>query len=348
MKRPVVRWAALVVALLCAAGCSTVARWRQEHRDASLRRREANEAADARADPAAYRAMKRRLAQRDAQLRALQTALATRGDADSLAASAVFERASLGYSSDAALQRAARAAAAAPTRVDLAFVALQLCETAPQCDATPLETRLLQLDPENGVAWSFVLLRADRANDRAAGATAFYGLARSRRIDLYWSQVVSHLTAAATGTAGFDAGAALALVLGIEATFAPPLDPISKLCLVPQLQPQMLDPCRQVAAAFGRGDTGVVEAYGSSLALNLWPAGSPQQAEVAAQRRRLRYRVDLTHRNEARLNSPEATRTLAALVGRYPSEQATYRAVYARLGLDPEPPADWKDPAPGR
>ncbi len=91
----------------------------------------------------------------------------------------------------------------------------------------------------------------------------------------------------------------------------------------------------------------MVEAYGTSLALNLWPAGSPQRVAVAAERRQLRYRVDLTHRNRAKLNSPQAARTLAAMVGHYPTEQATYRALYIRLGLDPDPPDTWKEATPG-
>jgi hypothetical protein len=110
----------------------------------------------------------------------------------------------------------------------------------------------------------------------------------------------------------------------------------------------MLAPCRQIAAAFRQGDTAVVEAYGSSLALNLWPAGSAERVEVAAERRRLRYRVDLMDRNRLRFNSAQATKTLAALVGHYPTEQATYRAFYVRLGLNPDPPDTWKDPTPGR
>jgi hypothetical protein len=340
--------AAMVAALLCASGCATIAKWRQEHREASLHRQEEKEAAQAHADPQAYKDMKRRMAQHDAQLRSLQTALAQRGDADSLAASALFNRAFLGYSGAATLDLATRAVAAAPTRTDLAFVQLQVCETSPQCDPAPLESHLLQLDPQNGVAWTYALMRADRAKDQAARATAFYGLAQSRHIDVYWSQVVAHMAAAGAGTAGFDANTALTQVIGIEATFALAFDPITKLCLVPDLRPEMLDPCRQIAAAFRQGDTAVVEAYGSSLALHLWPAGSPERAEVAAERRRLRYRVDLNNRNKTKLNSAQATRTLAALVGHYPTEQATYRAFYQQLGLVPDPPDNWQDPTPGR
>jgi len=346
--RSVIPWAALLLALSCTAGCSTLSTWKQEHRDASLRREEAEEAADAHADPEAYKAMKRKVAQHDAQLRNLQTALASRGDADSLAASALFKQAIVGYSSGDSLQLAARAVAAAPARADLAFVQLQMCETSPQCDAAPLEGHLLQLDPENGVAWSYALARADHAKDQAARTTAFYGLAQSKRIDLYWNRIVSHLATASTGTADFDAGAALSQVVGIEASFSLALDSISTLCLVPRLQPEMLEPCRQIAAAFRQGDTAVIEAYGSSLALNLWPAGSPERAAVATERRQLRYRVDLMDRNKVKLNSSQATKTLATLVGHYPTEQATYRAFYARLGLSPDPPATWKDPTPGR
>ena len=53
-------------------------------------------------------------------------------------------------------------------------------------------------------------------------------------------------------------------------------------------------------------------------------------------------------RNKAKLNSSQATKTLAAMVGHYPTEQATYRAFYVRLGFSADPPDSWKDPAPGR
>ncbi|HTV79385.1 MAG TPA: hypothetical protein VMF03_14095 [Steroidobacteraceae bacterium] len=346
-KRPMLLGSAMLVALLCAAGCSTVSKWKQEHRAASLHREEEEEAAAAHAEPPAYQDMKRRMAQQDARLRKLQATLAQRSDPDSLAGAALLERAILGYSSPTAQQLAARAVAGAPTRADLAFVQLQLCETAPQCDPVSLETQQLALDPENGVVWVYVLRRADLAKDRSAEGTAFYNLARSRRIDLYWNRIVSHLAAASAGSAGFDAGAALTQVISIESTFALDYDPITRLCLQPPLQAEMLEPCRQIAAAFRQGDTAVVEAYGSSLALNLWPANSPERLAVIAERRRLRYRVELMDRNRARLNSAQATRALAGLVGHYASEQAAYHALYLRLGLNPDPPSNWKDPAPG-
>ena len=226
---------------------------------------------------------------------------------------------------------------------------LQLCETSPQCDPAPLETRLLRLDPENGVVWTYALQRADHAKDQAARATAFYGLAQSRRIDVYWSRIVSHLAAASTGTAGFDAGAALTQIIGIESTFSLAFAPVTGLCLVPRLQPDMLDSCRQIASAFQKGDTAVVEAYGSSLALNLWPtqfaatpgrcgrappaalpggSDGPQQGQTQLRRRRRRL--------------------WRRWWGITPPNRRLITRFYTRLGLKPDPPDSWKDPTPGR
>ena len=91
----------------------------------------------------------------------------------------------------------------------------------------------------------------------------------------------------------------------------------------------------------------VVEAYGSSLALNLWPAGSAELADVAPERRAAALPRGADGPQHDKLNSPQAARTLAALVERYPTEQATYRALYVKLGLNPDPPDGWKDPIAG-
>jgi hypothetical protein len=238
--------------------------------------------------------------------------------------------------------------AGAPDRPDLAFLQLQLCESAPDCNAAPLERRLQQLDPENGIGWSYLLVRADRANDGVAWRRARDGLAHSKRVELYLHQIVSRLATAAAGKAGYDFGAAAFALLSIESAFTPTFDPVSRACSAEDVkEPEVLSQCRRIAAAFQHADTSVLEAYGSTLALRLWPEDSIEGRAIAAERRELRYRAQSMTRYAAKLNTPQARKTLAVLIAQYPTEQTADRALFVALGLEPDPPVSWTDGTPG-
>lgn len=336
----------MILALLCVAGCGTIHRWEQQSDQADLRREQA--AGTNLTDSKAERERKHKQAQREARLRVVQAALATRKDADSLAASALFERVIAGPNSSAPLELAGRAVAAAPERADVAFVQLQLCESQASCDATPLEAHLRQLDPHNGVTWVYALQRADHAEDAPAWVTAFDALAQAQRIDMYWNRIVSRLATATVSQGSFDAGTAVTELIGSESAFSLPLQPVSRVCMVQHFTTaERLEKCRLISAALRHSDTALVEASGTSLGVGLWPAASAERQEIVAERRALRYRVEVMTRNEAKLNSPETSRMLATLIPKYPSEQTTMRALYVQLGLDPDPPVGWKDQVPG-
>jgi hypothetical protein len=337
--------AAVIVALLCTSGCATLHKWQQEHREASLHRKQAEEAANRETGSKADRALQGKQAQDAARLPRLQGDLVAQGDPDSLAAGALIAGLISGFSNNTALDLAARAVAAAPQRVDLVLLQLQLCEGAPACDPLALENRLRVLDPENGITWTYALLRADREQRAADWEAARGGLAQSQRVTVYWNRTVAHLSKAIAGKAGFDTGAAVAEVIGIEATLMSALQPIARACQAQEIQrPDVLGPCRRIADAFRQGDTSVVEAEGSTMALRLWPEGSAERTEVDKERHLLRYRVDLMTRYAAQLNSPQATNALAGLLLQYPTQQTAMRALYVRLGLPADPPADWVDP----
>jgi hypothetical protein len=337
----------MILALVSASGCATIHKWKQEHREASLRRQQTEEAATRESGSKADRALRLKQAQDAARLPRLQSELVAQGDPDSLAASALVAGLISGFNSSTVLDLAARAVGGAPDRADLALLQLQLCERAPSCDPLPLEKHLRVLDPENGITWTYALLRADREQRPADWDAARGGLAQSKRVDLYWNRTVSHLAKAVTGKAEFDSSAALVEVVGIEAALMTALQPISRACQAQELQRlDVLGQCRQIAAALRQGDTSLVEADGSSLALRLWAQGSTERMEVVKERRVLRYRVELMARNATQLNSPQAIKALAGLLTQYPTEQTAMRALYVRLGLKPDPPADWVDPRP--
>jgi len=296
-------------------------------------------------------------ARHDARLQALQTQLIARADPDSLAASALFARvlAKSGNrkpidpaSSAAALDLAARAVAAAPDRPELLLEQLQLCQDVPSCNSETLEARLRQLDPENGMPWTYALMRAASANDLEAMRLQRAGLARAQRVDWYWNQIVFHASTAAAGKAGFNLDDAMIEVIGIEAAFPAALQPVTQVCSAQEVQQaQVLAQCRQIAAAFRRADTSLFQMVGMSLGTRLWPEGSVERAQIAAERRALHYRTDLMTRNEGKVNSVAALRSLATLLGQYRTEQEAFHALFIGVGLDPEPPADWVDHTPG-
>jgi hypothetical protein len=346
MRAPLVRVLA-ILALMCASGCATIHKWQQEHRAASVRRQQAEEAAARESGSKADRALRQKEAQEAARLPRLQSELVAQGDPDSLAASALVAGLISGFSSSTALDLATRAVAGAPDRSDLALLQLQLCESAPACDPLPLERRLRVLDPANGITWTYALLRADREQRAEDWAAARGGLAQSKGVNLYWNRTVSHLARAVAGKAGFDSGAAVAEVIGIEANLMTALQPIGRACEAQEIQlPDVLGQCRRIAAALRHADTSVLEADGSSMGLRVWPAGSAERLEVLNERHVLRYRVDLMTRYTAQLNSPKATNALVGLLTQYPTQQAAMRALYVRLGLQPDPPPDWVDPQP--
>jgi hypothetical protein len=339
--------ATAILALLCVSGCATINRWEQEHREASVRRQQAEEDAARHGDTKADRALRLKQAQEAARLPRLQGELVAQGDPDSLAAGALVAGTTSGFSSGTTLELAARAVAGAPDRADLALLQLQLCEGAPACDPRPLEKHLRALDPDNGITWTYALLRADREQRPADWEAARGALAQAKRIDLYWNHTVLHLAKAVAGKAGFDSDAALAGAISIEAALMTGLQPLARACQTQELQrPDVLGQCRRIAAALRQGDTSLLEANGSTLALRLWPEGSAERLEVINERRLLRYRVDLMTRYATRLNSPQALKALADLLTQYPTEQTAMYALYVRLGLPPDPPADWVDPRP--
>ncbi len=296
-------------------------------------------------------------ARSEASMQTLRTELIARGDADSLAASALFSRFVVKLENgtlraratpESALDLATRAVAAAPDRIDLALEQLALCQQVPSCDSPALESRLLQLDPENGLPWAYALMRADQAKDQQAVRRARAALAQARRVDRHWTEAVTRMTAAVTGRAGFSAVEAFASVIGVEVSFLPALQPVSKACSAQEVQqPDVLAQCRQIAAAFRQGDSMLLASYGASLAQRFWPEGSVERAQAAAEHRAVHYWQDMWSRHSIRLNSLAAARMLARLYSQYPTEQGAQRELFVRLGLKPDPPADWVDPTPG-
>jgi hypothetical protein len=280
------------------------------------------------------------------QLHRAYPALINAGDADSLAAAALTARtlADAAAHPTRALEIADRALAGAPERTDLAFLRMQLCEATPACDPQAAEAQQRGTDPLNGISWLFALRRAGRSNDAAGVHTALAGLAGSQRVDRHWTALASRMTAAMAGEVGLDASAALSSLIDMEAALPMPLMSVTKACSQEALQnTQVLAQCRQAAESLQHADTISMAMYGNRLAVRLWPRGSARNTEIAAAGRELAYQMDVMRRNPERLDSPKALQILASLYPHYPTEQSVFRALYFSLGLQPDPPAQWRE-----
>ncbi len=280
------------------------------------------------------------------QLQVVNTALVVAGDADSLAAAALTARSLTDAATHPgrALELAGQAMAAAPERADLAFLHLQLCEATTSCDPQVAEAQQRSIDPSNGISWLFALRRASRSHDAAGVRTALAGIAAAQRIDRHWMVLASRMTTAMAGQAGLDASTALSSLIDMEAALPMPLLSVTDACRDEALQdPQWLAQCRRAADTLQHADTISIAMYGNRLAVRLWPRGSPKSAEIAAAGRVLAYQMEVMRRNPDRLDSPKAAQVLAMLYPHYPTEQSVIRALYVALGLQPDPPAHWRE-----
>ena len=173
----------------------------------------------------------RHAAASDRTMRQTKDALIAAGDADSLAAAAMFVE----WSRDAAppqrLALISRAVAVAPNRVDLVWLNLQICSQVDSCDPNPLEARLHVLDPPNAAAWSLSIARSAKLHDTAAVRKDILAIANSERFDIYWNAMIVHTTDAVLKVHTLDPRTALVATIGFAAAMAiPAYQQISNAC----------------------------------------------------------------------------------------------------------------------
>jgi hypothetical protein len=304
---------AAVVALLLAAraGCDT---GQQADRDAS--------AADSHADTRA--------------------ALLAAGDADSLEAAALLTPKNLSVER---LELVSRAAAAAPARPDLAWLALQSCIQAESCDVTPREAGLRAVDPGNGAAWMGTLARAAAGTPQLRASLA--GIADSARFDIYWNPLIVHVADALERTKTMEDREAIVLAIGLAAAQAiPALQQMSRGC-GDAAHAQPADPgiCRKLSAVLRHSDTAIVEGLGLSIALRVWPASSDEYRRAADEIRVLHFRMRQPGEWSSVATSDERAKRYLRQLATHRTEQEALVADLISAGIDPSPPAGWTDPA---
>jgi hypothetical protein len=277
------------------------------------------------------------------QLQRAVAVLEQRSDPDSLAAAAVLLP--LTQPNAAAAQALlARATTVAPTRADLAWVEIEQCRQVPGCDPRPEELRLRALDPTNGAIWVNALARANAANDEPEKMAALAALARSERIDVYYTMLTVHLTRALAATHKIALPDALVEVIGVlSAEVIPAYSATSSACRGERLNDAAtVEDCRRVASAMERGDTYITESMGVVIAKRVWPADSSQWKAAAEVQRVSEYRKRLsTQQDMASLRDPRWTERHLALCAQKRSEQDVLLAELIDEGKSPDPPPDW-------
>lgn len=263
--------------------------------------------------------------------------LTRRTDADSLAAAGLL---SLAKHRDQSHALFARAVATKPGRADLVWLEAQSCEQAPSCDPKPIERRLRILDPSNGAGWLGALARADSQRDDEAKQAALAAIARSERVDVYWTSLIARLSRALEHTKAMSLGEAEIAVIGFLAAQGFPYRVVSDSCRGERLQQQeVTETCRGIAKAFEQGDTYMTAMVGAAIAMRVWPKQSPQWQAANDARRAFEYRFKLLRKLEDHWPDARA-RSFLALCAQYRREQDVFRALLIQAGLRPDPPAE--------
>ena len=273
------------------------------------------------------------------------TVLAQRTDADSLAASAVLSMFTQPQPHwDSVLALLVRAVAAAPERVDLVWLNIQICRDVPASDAEPEVERLRVLDPSNGAAWLHAVARANAADDEAAKIAVLSELARTERVDIYWTTLIVHLTRAVAVTHLVSLPEALINVIGgLGAGEIPAYSATASLCKGERLDnDEVLRDCRRVAMALERGDTFITEMMGLAIARRVWRADSPEWKAAAEETRVSRYRMETVGQLEVKSGiGARSAEEYLALCEQNRREQDVALAEIVKASESPDPPVGW-------
>jgi hypothetical protein len=206
--------------------------------------------------------------------------LATKTDADSLAASGLL---GVATHRDASLALIRRAVEAAPDRPDLVWLQAQVCGESPPCNPEPIERHLRELDPTNGAGWMGVLARADVSKDDGATNAALTAISHTERVDIYWTTLIAHLGRATAQTKMLSPWLSEVTIIGILAAQAiPAYASVSRACKGERLErPEFVEVCRGVAKALEHGDTYITEMIGVAIAKRVWPEDSSEWRAAA-------------------------------------------------------------------
>jgi hypothetical protein len=277
--------------------------------------------------------------------------LTARGTADSLAAAALLKQFGTA-TDDGSYALVARAVELAPSRGDVAWLAVRLCNIAADCDPAVPEQHLHTVDPGNGVALMGTLTRAQAKGDASAIDSALAAIADSERFYVYFDPLVAatapELARARHRGRGAPsrkelAHASVEMIGIIAASVLPPSQAFSSSCKGVALQLEgRLERCQQAARAFEHADTFIVEGLGLSLQQRLWPVDSAEGRAVTAKRRVFQYRLE--EYNRVALSASvfaEFPTDVVDVFRAHEREQDAALAYFAKSRIPINPPPGW-------
>jgi hypothetical protein len=276
-----------------------------------------------------------------AWLRRVADWLATRDDADAVAAAALllYETPPRDAARISALLE--RAANLAPADKRIQAQALLLCGGLEGYDASRYEQAVRVLDPKNALGSISALGRAVRAQDASSADAAFAQLAETDTMNTYWAATLRSLIAqvnSAPVPSSPDAATAGLRSLVVSATFGasstlpmPPVGPLVDRCRS-QVDASTAPACDHVTTAMQSGDTVLANLVGLSLREHLPGLTAAQAADLARQRDQLTSMVR-TYGETYRTFQPDAW--MRAL-GDYSSEADMMRAMLNERGAQAE------------
>ena len=275
----------------------------------------------------------------DRNLPHTKAALHIQGDADSLAAAALFS------DREAGLNALTRAVALAPDRPDLVWLQILTCARIPGCDPEPYAAALHRVDPDNGAAWAALVDRAARRGDLVAETKYLKAIGAAKRYDIYWNATIARMSGALLKVRAADIQTILVAVVGYEAAFAiPAYTNVSKACKSPVLEAlDRLDDCRHVASVMRNGDTYVTEMIGIAIAQRVWPADGAEHADAVAARRLGKYRMATEATLTSKLATPDDAERYLELLRTHRSEQEVAQTLIVAAGKDASPPPEWQE-----
>lgn len=259
--------------------------------------------------------------------------LAKRTDADSQAAVALW---SSHRNPDQSLRLMEQASLLAPERADLVWLHTQLCQDDPACDPEPLESRLRDLDENNGVGWLGALDRAGKRGDEEAMSAALAAIGRAGRVDTYWTTLLARLSRQIASTRAVSLHEAQTNVIGLILALPIPYRGATDACKGERLtDDDVVELCRGAAHSLMNGDTTLTELIGASIAKRTWPENSPKWMEAAEAPRIWEYRSRFGRNVDAWAEAHG--NDYLVLLEQHRREQDVYQAVLIAAGKDPNP-----------
>lgn len=228
--------------------------------------------------------------------------LAVRTDAGSLATAAalLFAGSSARPGADtAALDLAVRASDLAPENAAIAWLRMQLCASAPDCDFRDAATAMRWIAADNAAAWMPTLTLAQRDRDKTEVDRILADMALGRRFDIYWNRINVMMIDALKSVAGdlhddpygSDAGR-LAVSRGIAAAeVVPPYHPLVDACRESTAGTERRESCLKVSKTMQQGDAISTQMIGLAMERRFFAPDSREVRALDERRRVLEYRL---------------------------------------------------------